>query len=110
QTAFLVLFWTFGLIVSFVDTEFFKADRPLRLWTALIGLPMLILFVVDSIWEIPSPAGPIALWVVTLFTGFVLVGLRLFFRFKDQTPAQAPSTASSSSVEDAPSSQDQPPV
>jgi len=86
QTFFLLLFWVIGLVVNFADLKFFNEDRPVRLWTALIGLPMLLLYVVDLFWQFPSPYGPIALWVVTLLTGLVLVGSRLYFRSKDQKP------------------------
>jgi hypothetical protein len=88
QTFFLLIFWTMGLVVNFVDIPFFTQERPLRLWTALIGLPMLILYIVDIFWQFPIPYGAIALWGVTLLTEFVLAGVRLFFRFKDQSHQQ----------------------
>lgn len=88
QTFFLLLFWVTGLVVTLADTKFFNEDRPLRLWTALIGLPMLLVYIVDIFWQFPSPYGLVVLWVITLLTGFVLVGLRLYFRFKDQAPEQ----------------------
>jgi hypothetical protein len=89
QTFFLICFWAMGLIVNFADVKFLKEDRPLRLWTALIGVPLLLLYAGDMLWQIPSPAGPIALWITTLLTSVVLIGLRLYFRFKDQRPEQA---------------------
>lgn len=90
QTFFLLFFWVTGLVVNLTDTRFFNDDRPLRLWTALIGLPMLLLYIVDVFWQIPSPYGPVVLWVVTLLTGLVLVGLRIYFRVKDQKLEQTP--------------------
>jgi hypothetical protein len=99
QTFFLVIFWVIGLVVTFTDTKFFNEDRPLRLWTAFIGLPMLLLFIVDMFWEIPSPTGPIVLWVTTLLTMLVLIGLRLYFRFRDQKPAQTLNENPTSSLE-----------
>jgi hypothetical protein len=89
QTFFLLLFWVTGLVVNLTDTRFFKDDRPLRLWTALIGLPMLLLYIVDVFWQIPSPYGPAVLWVVFILTGLTLVGLRLYFRSRDQKPEQS---------------------
>lgn len=89
QTFFLLGFWVIGLIANFMDVNV-DDTRPLRLWTALIGLPMLILFVVDMFWKLPSPIGLAALWVVTLLTGLVLAGLRLFFRINDQRSKQPP--------------------
>ncbi len=88
QTFLLLVFWTIGLVVNFVDIPFFTEERPLRLWTALIGLPMLLLYIVDIFWQFPVPYGAITLWGVTLLTELVLVGVRLFFRFKDQAPHQ----------------------
>jgi hypothetical protein len=89
QTLLLLGFWVIGLIANFMDV---KTDdtRPLRLWTALLGLPMLILFVVDMFRELPYPSGVVVLWVVTLFTGLVIAGVRLFFRINDQRSNQPP--------------------
>ncbi|HET7144333.1 MAG TPA: DUF1189 family protein [Anaerolineales bacterium] len=84
QTFFLLAFWVIGLVVNFANIKFFTDERPIRLWTALIGLPMLLLYLVDIFWQFPSPYDTIALWVITLLTGLVLIGLRLYFRFKDQ--------------------------
>ena len=86
QTFFLLLFWVIGLAVNFMDIRFLNDERPLRLWTALIGLPMLLLYIVDLFWQFPSPYGPVVLWIITLLTGLVLVGLRFYFRSKDQNP------------------------
>jgi hypothetical protein len=90
QTFFLLLFWVIGLVVNLTDSKFFNEDHPLRLWTALIGVPMLLVYIVDIFWQFPSPYGPVILWVITLLTGMVLVGLRLYFRFKDQEPEELP--------------------
>jgi hypothetical protein len=89
QTLLLLGFWVIGLMANFMDV---KTDdtRPLRLWTALLGLPMLILFAVDMFWELPHPGGLVALWVVTLLTGLVIAGIRLFFRINDQRSNQPP--------------------
>jgi len=88
QTFFLLVFWTIGLLVNFADVKFLAAEPPLRLWTALIGIPMLILFSVDVFWQFPDPYDKITLWVLALLTGLALIGLRLYFRFKDQKPEQ----------------------
>lgn len=83
QTFFLMVFWIIGIVASLSRSAFFSADRPIRLWTAWLGLPMLILFVVDIFTKFPSPYGPIVLWIITLLTWAVLIGVRLFFRFND---------------------------
>lgn len=84
QTFFLLIFWTIGLLSNFLNTKFIAEDRPLHLWTALIGIPVLIIYVVDIFVTFPSPYGVAALWVVSLITGAVIIGLRLFLRFKRQ--------------------------
>jgi hypothetical protein len=60
------------------------------LLTALIALPMLLLLIVDLFWQFPTPYDVIALWVVSFLTVLVIVGLRLFFRIKDQKAVQPP--------------------
>lgn len=92
QTFFLLVFWTIGLLSNFLNTKFITEDRPLRLWTALIGIPVLIVYVVDMFVTFPSPYGVAALWAVSLLTGAIIIGLRLYLRFKPQkteTPPEA---------------------
>jgi Protein of unknown function (DUF1189) len=86
QTLLLLIFWTIGLVVNFADVKFFTQEPAPRLWTALIGLPMLLLFIVDIFWQFPAPYDVIALWVVSLLTGLALIGLRLYFRLKPEKP------------------------
>ncbi len=88
QTFFLLVFWVPGLTANLVNTKFFAEEQPLRLRTALIGFPMLLLFIVDIFWQFQSPYDSIALWVVSLLTWLVLVGLRLFLRLKSQKTEQ----------------------
>lgn len=84
QTFFLLPFWIVALLASFSDSKFFSTERPLRLWTALIGLPMLVVFCIDKLFEFPAPYGPAILWGITILTMLIIVGLRIFFRFRDQ--------------------------
>lgn len=94
QTFFLIIFWAVALVASLSNSPFLTTDRPLRLWTALIGLPMLIIFIVDFFRIIPDPYGVISIWVITMLTIFTIIGIRLFFRYQDnqkksnQTPAE----------------------
>lgn len=90
QTFFLLVFWTIGLGASLMDVKFFSEERPLRAWTALLGAPLLIIYVVDIFWPFPSPYGIFALWAVTLLTVLALVALRLFFRYRDAKPEGQP--------------------
>jgi hypothetical protein len=90
QSIFLFIFWTIGLIASLVDHPMLKAERPLREWTALIGAPMLIVFMVDSVKALPEPYGVAVLWVVFILTFITLAGARAFFRFQEsQSPPGA---------------------
>jgi len=91
QTFFLMMFWAANLAINIAEIKFFTSEQPLRLWTALIGLPMLLLYTVDIFWQFPSPYDTVVLWTVSLLTGLVLIGLRLYFRFKDQKPELPPS-------------------
>ena len=84
QTIFLLPFWIAALLASLSDAKFFSTERPLRLWTALIGLPMLIVFCIDKLSEFPSPYGPAILWGIAILTMLTIVGLRLFFRYREQ--------------------------
>ncbi|MCE9645795.1 MAG: DUF1189 domain-containing protein [Chloroflexi bacterium] len=90
QTFFLLIFWIIGLVANFADIKFLTDELPARLSTALIGLPMLLLFVLDIFWQFPAPYDLVALWSVSMLTGLVLIGLRLYYRFKDQKPATPP--------------------
>jgi uncharacterized membrane protein len=83
-----MVFWVAGLAVNLANIKFFTDEQPMRLWTALIGLPMLITFIVDIFWQFPSPYGIAALWAITLLTVLVLISLRLYFRFKGQQLTQ----------------------
>jgi hypothetical protein len=88
QTFFLLLFWIVGLSAKFVNIKFFTNESAPRLWIALLGLPMLLVYIVDVFWKFPSPNGSIILWVVTLITWFAMIGLRLYFRFRVGRPEQ----------------------
>ena len=84
QTFLLLPFWVIAMVASLSNAKFFSSEQPLRLWTALLGLPMLILFCIDKLSEFPSPYGPAILWSITILTVFTILGLRLFFRYREQ--------------------------
>ncbi len=79
QTILLLVFWAAGLVGALSNEKFFAMDLPPRLWTALLGVPMLLWLVIDVFVKLPSPAGPIILWAVVILTGTALVAVRLFF-------------------------------
>lgn len=89
QTFFLLVFWTIGLLSNFLNVKFIAEERPLYLWTALIGVPVLIVYIVDTFVTFPSPYGVAALWVVSLLTGAIIIGLRLFMRFRPKKLASS---------------------
>lgn len=82
QTLLLIVFWGIGLAAGLGSDPFLSKERPARLWTALLGVPMLVVFILDLFLQFPEPAGAIALWTVTLLTIAVIAGLRLYFRFR----------------------------
>jgi len=93
QTIILGVFWLLALLACLVKEKFFSAEYPLRLWTALIGVPMVLFMIVDLFMPLESVYWKVALWGVALLTGTVLVGLRLFFRIRDMRavpPAEPP--------------------
>lgn len=91
QSILLILFWAVGLVAVLSQNQFFAPDRPLRLWTALIGVPMLVWFIVDMFAKLPSPTAQIVLWVLTILTVVALICVRLYFRLSAaQPPAAAP--------------------
>jgi len=84
QILFLIVFWSIGLIASLAGGTFLSRERPLRLWTALLGLPMLVLYIVDLFLQFEPPYGPVALWGVTLVTILGIAGLRIYYRWKEK--------------------------
>lgn len=84
QTLLILIFWAAALVGTLVQARFFQLDRPMRLWTAVLGLPLLLLLGVDLFVSVPGLAWKIVLWVVALGTGAALVGLRLYFHVRDQ--------------------------
>jgi hypothetical protein len=72
-TLLLIVIWAVGL-VSAVGTrragDLLRGERTLRAWRALIGVPMLVIFALDFIfnWE----QGPLIIWVTALVTVIVL--------------------------------------
>jgi uncharacterized protein DUF1189 len=89
QTVLLLIFWALALFGALSNEKFFHVDRVSRLWTALLGVPMLIWLIVDMYAKLPTPAGEIALWAVVALTVAVLIGVRLYFHLTEiQPPAQ----------------------
>jgi hypothetical protein len=83
QTILLGVFWILALVACLSQEKFFSTDNPPRLWTALIGVPMLILLAVDLFVSMPSVYWKVALGVVAVLTVLILAGVRLYFHIRD---------------------------
>jgi hypothetical protein len=95
-TFFLIVFWGLGLAAAFwpraanvVPTtadEYFRTERPLRGWRALIALPVVIDIVLEMIfnwnaWYVT--------WPLTMFTLIALLAVSLWPLTKLTTPPPA---------------------
>ncbi|HTP02148.1 MAG TPA: DUF1189 family protein [Anaerolineales bacterium] len=87
QTILLLFFWAVGLVGALAGGRFFAANVLARLWTALIGLPMILVLAIDTLVRIPSQGWAIAVWVVTLLTMLALICVRLYFHLRDLGPS-----------------------
>jgi hypothetical protein len=90
-TMFLLIYWILALASGSIPA--FKEERPVRLWTAWIGVPLLVLISVDKIVDIPAPYGVASLWLVTVITLIALAGLRIFLRYRDGRAQAQPASS-----------------
>lgn len=90
QTTLLLIFWAAGLVGALSDMKFFRSEGYARLWTALLGVPMLVWFIVDMLVTLPTPGAQIALWAVLALTGAALIGVRLYFHLVEMQPPAQP--------------------
>jgi uncharacterized membrane protein YhaH (DUF805 family) len=73
-TLLLLIIWTVGLVAA-VGTrragDWLRGERTLRAWRAVIGIPMLVIFALDGLyqWE----RGPLIVWVTAAVTVVVLL-------------------------------------
>jgi hypothetical protein len=92
QTGVLLLIWILGLIAALGSPRSSDASRP-QLWTAWLGLPMVLLMVGDIFWPIPAPYGLPVLWGVAGITvvAIVVVGRLLSPRGPNSAGSASPS-------------------
>ncbi len=90
QTILLMIFWAAALIGALSNEKFLAVRIPSRLWTALIGVPMLLWLIIDMFAKLPSPTGEIILWALVVLTGTALVAVRLYFHLTAMQPSAAP--------------------
>jgi hypothetical protein len=90
QTILLMIFWVVGLVGALSDEKFFAMPIPARLWTALIGVPMLLWLILDMFAKLPSPTGEIILWALVVMTGAMLAIVRLYFHLTGMQSPPAP--------------------
>ncbi len=90
QTILLMIFWVAGLFGALSDEKFLAMRVPARLWTALLGVPMLLWLIIDLFAKLPSPTGEIILWAVVGLTGLALIVVRLYFHLTAMQPPAGP--------------------
>ncbi len=73
-TLLLLIIWTVGLVAT-VGTrragDWLRGERTLRAWRVVIGIPMLVIFALDVIYD--WDRGPLIVWVIAAVTVVALV-------------------------------------
>lgn len=73
-TLLLLILWTVGLVAA-VGTrragDLLRGERTLRAWRAVIGIPMLVIFALDALYQ--WDRGPLIVWVTAAVTVAALV-------------------------------------
>ncbi len=90
QTALLLIFWAAGLVGALSDWKYLNREGISHIWTALLGVPMLLWFIVDMFAKLPTPGAEIALWAVLALTAAALIGVRLYFHLIEMEPPAPP--------------------
>jgi hypothetical protein len=67
--------------------DFLRGTRPLRAWRALLGIPMLVLFVLDAVYQWTN--GALIVWIVALVTYALLFGIEFYTAQTDIQPDDA---------------------
>jgi len=86
-TLLLLIIWTVGLVAA-VGTrragDWLRGERTLRAWRAVIGIPMLLVFALDVIYE--WDRGPLIVWVTAVVTvvALLVVGYLTGMRREEQ--------------------------
>ncbi len=56
--------------------DFLRGTRPLRAWRALLGIPMLVLFVLDTVYQ--WTYGGAIVWITAVITYLLLFGIEFY--------------------------------
>lgn len=78
-TLLLLLGWVISLVAAAGKRQagdFLRGTRPLRAWRALLGIPMLVLFVLDAVYQWTN--GALIVWIAALVTYAVLFGIEFY--------------------------------
>ena len=70
--------WAISLVAAVGQRQagdFLRGKRPLRAWRALLGIPMLVLFVLDAVYQWTN--GAVIVWIAALVTYLLLFGIEL---------------------------------
>jgi len=89
-TLLLLLGWAFSLVAAAgkrQSGDFLRGTRPLRAWRALLGIPMLVLFVLDYVYQ--WSYGALIVWIAAVVTYAVLFGLEFLTAQPDVQPDDA---------------------
>ena len=71
--------WAISLVAAAgprLAGDFLRGTRPLRAWRALLGIPMLVLFVLDSVYQWPN--GTLIVWIAAVVTYGLLLGIEIY--------------------------------
>ena len=83
----LLIIWTVGLVAA-VGTgragDWLRGERTLRAWRTVIGIPMLVIFGLDVLYE--WDRGPLIVWVTAVVTvaALIIVGYLTGMRREEQ--------------------------
>jgi hypothetical protein len=86
-TLLLLVAWAIGLVAAAGERhpgDFLRGKRPLRPWRALLGIPMLVLFILDVVFKWTH--GAAIVWIAAIVTYLLLFGIEI-----DIYPAKIPS-------------------
>lgn len=89
-TLLLLVGWAISLVAATGRRQagdFLRGTRPLRAWRALLGIPMLVLFVLDYVYQWTN--GAAIVWVAAVVTYAVLFGLEFLTVRTDVQPDDA---------------------
>jgi hypothetical protein len=80
QTLLLIPLWAIALFACLSNEEFFNKERPLRLWRAFLGIPMLLAFAISIFIEYEY--NQYVSWGLAVLTIVALAAIGFYFRIQ----------------------------